>query len=116
MTDEVEIRHLHKNYNTTFCGEDASHLPMTFEVGNTTCDKCLTALDKARDQLKKLDDEAKSLNEDVETTNKKYYEDLKARENQHTADLSKLGERATDLTERRKGFTDEYTNIPSQPE
>jgi hypothetical protein len=37
----TEVRHLHGDYNFTYCGEDASTLPMTFEVKETTCPLCL---------------------------------------------------------------------------
>lgn len=36
-------RHLHRDYNTTFCGRDASHLQMTYEPAEADCAACLKA-------------------------------------------------------------------------
>lgn len=41
--------HLHKDYNTTFCGEDASHIPMTYALDETTCADCKKELEKTRE-------------------------------------------------------------------
>lgn len=47
-----EIVHLHKDYDTTFCGEDASHIPMTYSVEEATCEKCKEALAKTHEALR----------------------------------------------------------------
>lgn len=38
-----ETRHLHRDYWTTFCGLDASHIPMTYEPGEHDCEACAKA-------------------------------------------------------------------------
>lgn len=32
--------HLHKDYHTAFCGKDASHILMTYELDQSTCESC----------------------------------------------------------------------------
>ncbi len=46
MSDDQTI-HLHRDYHTAFCGLDASHIPMTYERGDSTCASCLAAAAKA---------------------------------------------------------------------
>lgn len=108
--------HLHKNYSTAYCGEDAAHTSMTYTLAETTCTKCLDALATAREQREKLDADATDLNKKVEATNDQFNKDIKRRHEQHAEDLGKLGETATDLTERRGAFNREFTHLPEQPE
>lgn len=37
------MRHLHRDYNTTHCGIDASHVLMTHVLADADCADCLTA-------------------------------------------------------------------------
>lgn len=39
------MKHLHRDYHTSHCGLDASHIPMTFDAGATECADCLAALE-----------------------------------------------------------------------
>lgn len=61
-----DIVHLHKDYNTTFCGEDASHIPMTYALDETTCIDCKKALEEARAQLKSQLDEHSANHDSLE--------------------------------------------------
>ena len=36
-------RHLHRDYNTSFCGRDASHILMTYDAAECDCAGCLAA-------------------------------------------------------------------------
>lgn len=38
------IRHLHQDYNTSFCGRDAAHILMTHHEGEADCPACHQAL------------------------------------------------------------------------
>lgn len=39
-------RHLHRDYHTSFCGRDASYIPMTYDSNEATCGACLKAAEK----------------------------------------------------------------------
>lgn len=42
----MAVRHLHKDYNTTECGRDASHILMTYDPKEATCKACKKAAAK----------------------------------------------------------------------
>jgi predicted nucleic acid-binding Zn-ribbon protein len=58
--------HLHKTYDETFCGQDASHIPMTYAAEETTCDKCKAELEKMRKALEAELDEHSGNHEALE--------------------------------------------------
>lgn len=37
------VHHLHESYRSSFCGKDATHLPMTYDPREATCGACLKA-------------------------------------------------------------------------
>jgi peptidoglycan hydrolase CwlO-like protein len=48
MKDTV---HIHKDYNTSFCGQDAAHIPMTYIAAEATCKECTEALEAEHKRL-----------------------------------------------------------------
>lgn len=51
MADKV---HLHRDYHTSECGKDASHIPMTYDEAAATCAAC------AKGKVKRLEAEARA--------------------------------------------------------
>lgn len=47
-------RHLHRDYHTSECGKDASHIPMTYDEAEANCAAC------AKGKVKRLADEAEA--------------------------------------------------------
>lgn len=85
--------HLHKNYETTFCGKDASNILMTYSVKETTCEVCKKALEQARTQLKSQLDE--------HSTNHDALEDEKTKLSKNIDDGG-VGIHKADLEHRQK--------------
>jgi hypothetical protein len=54
------MTHLHRDYGTSFCGKDASHIPMTHDEAKADCKACKKALEQHREDVKaaKLAEEA----------------------------------------------------------
>lgn len=44
-------RHLHRDYNTAYCGRDIAHILATFEPKKTTCTGCQMQYIKEGEQL-----------------------------------------------------------------
>jgi hypothetical protein len=42
------MRHLHRDYHTSHCGQDISHLLATFNENEATCKACQTGLEQFR--------------------------------------------------------------------
>jgi len=79
----AKVRHLHKNYNESFCGKDISNMLATYALEGTTCDECKEAAEAAVAKSKDLK------------------EKLNAAEEQHKS-----------AQEQHDDFHLEHTNIP----
>jgi uncharacterized protein with PIN domain len=44
------VRHLHRDYSTSHCGKDISHLLATFDPEETTCKTCQQGLAKFQEE------------------------------------------------------------------
>jgi hypothetical protein len=49
----MAARHLHRDYNTAWCGKDASHILMTYEADEASCKACASAKTRADKQAEK---------------------------------------------------------------
>jgi predicted nuclease with TOPRIM domain len=67
--------HLHKTYEETFCGQDASHIPMTYVTSEVTCEQCLT---KLQEVYKTLNGEREAATAECEELALKFQEAEKA--------------------------------------
>lgn len=68
-------RHLHRDYNTAFCGRDASHILMTYALEETDCARCREAAGEAQ---AKAEAEAERTRAEAEEAEARHREELAA--------------------------------------
>lgn len=78
--------HMHKDYHTTFCGKDASHIAMTRSLDETTC---MTCKKKGEAHAAKVADELAEQEEQVKTHEAVNAAALKARQKRQAADAKR---------------------------
>jgi polyhydroxyalkanoate synthesis regulator phasin len=109
-----ELIHLHADYSNSFCGQDASHIPMTYALGETTCAACKDALAAKREELKSQ--EAYKVAQCDELVNKGEIanEEIgKVVEEMHAAEME-LRRKLEDLTGKRTALINNAHELSSQ--